>query len=466
MRILSLLLLSMVLVGCKEQDQETLKISFDLPSNPSDTVHLFYQDPLDYTRVENHFVALDSLGQGNIHLDLVYYTFASADVNGKLFNLFTYPGGELIITGNTDDLPNSIKFSGKGANVNDYFVKVSKIYKDNDLWNGKFFNFLDSAEFHKRQRMIQTKIDSVNEDYFGELISSDTIIQILKSENEFKSMWQYFFYELTNQTYLDFDVTTLLNNPSFLKTRSVNYYTALSTYLDSRISRSIWDNTDMSNFDSINYILPQLIFEKIKSLEISAEIEELLFAKLLFSNFASAILTPSGDTVYSIWQKTYPESEYGPTLDSYFHKIETLESGLLAPEVSGITPVGDSIHLSDLKGKVVYIKVWATWCSPCLRSFPELIELQEKLAEFEQLVFLNISVDKKLAKWRDMLADKQIPGVHMNTDSKKLYDDFLITGIPRYILIDQNGFVVDTKAASPSESRIQNEILKLLENGR
>ena len=65
-----------------------------------------------------------------------------------------------------------------------------------------------------------------------------------------------------------------------------------------------------------------------------------------------------------------------------------------------------------------------------------------------------------------MLADKQIPGVHMNTDSKKLYDDFLITGIPRYILIDQNGFVVDANAASPSESRIQNEILKLLENGR
>lgn len=93
-------------------------------------------------------------------------------------------------------------------------------------------------------------------------------------------------------------------------------------------------------------------------------------------------------------------------------------------------------------------------------------KLQDKLADYEKIVFLNISVDKELEKWREMVAGKQIPGVHLNTQSNKLFDDFLITGIPRYILIDQNGFVVDAKASSPSEGRIQNEILKLLKNGR
>ena len=143
-----------------------------------------------------------------------------------------------------------------------------------------------------------------------------------------------------------------------------------------------------------------------------------------------------------------------------------MESGISAPEICGITPEGDSLFLSTLKGKVIYIKVWATWCAPCIKSFPDWNKLQQEFADNDRIVFLSISIDKDIDKWRDMVASRKLSGININTDLKRIRDDYLIPGIPRYILIDQNGFVVDARASSPSEGRINDEILKLVEHGR
>ena len=178
MKPFSLILISVALSGCNIQNQNLFTISFDLPENLNDTVNIYFNTPIDFGHAENHIVVLDSLGHGDIQLDWGIYVFAKVDIKGKIVTVFTYPRGELTITGNTNDLPNSISYSGTGENANNYYTSVTKIYKDNEFWNKQYYVELDSTEFLKRQERIQSQIEELNLEYFDKIIDSDTVIQL------------------------------------------------------------------------------------------------------------------------------------------------------------------------------------------------------------------------------------------------------------------------------------------------
>ena len=140
----------------------------------------------------------------------------------------------------------------------------------------------------------------------------------------------------------------------------------------------------------------------------------------------------------------------------------TLESGIKAPEIFGLTPEGDSLHLSDLRGQLVYIKVWATWCGPCLKSIPDWKLLQQEFEDKDELVFLSISIDSNKEKWSEMLTSRQLPGVHILAEADRMREDFMIPGIPRYMLIDKNGILVEANALRPHEDGIKELLESLL----
>ncbi|PKG52902.1 TlpA family protein disulfide reductase [Olleya sp. 1-3] len=136
---------------------------------------------------------------------------------------------------------------------------------------------------------------------------------------------------------------------------------------------------------------------------------------------------------------------------------------------------GGTVSLSDLKGKYVYVDVWATWCGPCIGEIPALQTL-EKDYEGKNIAFVSISTDDgrgyraaskeesfKLSKeaWRKMIAEKEMSGIQLFAD-KSFSSDFVtgykINSIPRFILIDPNGNIVNADAPRPSYPKI-NEYL-------
>ncbi|TYA71980.1 TlpA family protein disulfide reductase [Seonamhaeicola marinus] len=132
---------------------------------------------------------------------------------------------------------------------------------------------------------------------------------------------------------------------------------------------------------------------------------------------------------------------------------------------------GGTTSLSDLKGKYVYVDVWATWCGPCKREIPFLKEVEHNY-EGKNIEFVSISVDngrgfkgetqeEKFAAskegWRKMIADLEMGGTQLFSD-KAWESDFVqgfeIRGIPRFILIDPNGNVVNANAPRPSSPKL------------
>jgi thiol-disulfide isomerase/thioredoxin len=114
---------------------------------------------------------------------------------------------------------------------------------------------------------------------------------------------------------------------------------------------------------------------------------------------------------------------------------------------------GEERSLSDFRGSYVYVDVWATWCGPCKKEIPDLIKLEKDYYD-KNIVFMSVSVDEENdhQTWLDMIEEKQLGGVQLFAAGwSKIVNDYHIKGIPRFMLFDPQGNILDTKAPRPSD---------------
>jgi len=147
---------------------------------------------------------------------------------------------------------------------------------------------------------------------------------------------------------------------------------------------------------------------------------------------------------------------------------KNVSKGHLSPSFSYKDIDGNTVSLSDFKGKLVYIDVWATWCAPCRREIPFLKKMA-KAYEGKAIEFVSISVDNKSAydKWKKMVKS-QTDNWHQLFADKSWNSDFtrayMINSIPRFILIDKEGKIVSPDATRPSNPVTSKMIDDLLAN--
>ncbi len=146
-------------------------------------------------------------------------------------------------------------------------------------------------------------------------------------------------------------------------------------------------------------------------------------------------------------------------------KIQTVAIGKPAPQFTNYENYdGTTTSLKDLKGKYVYIDVWATWCGPCRGEIPYLQKLEEHF-KGKNIVFVSISIDKQSAheKWKKMIADKKMGGIQLFAGADKSFTAaYRVNSIPRFILIDPNGNVVASRTTRPSQPQTKELLEKLL----
>jgi len=172
------------------------------------------------------------------------------------------------------------------------------------------------------------------------------------------------------------------------------------------------------------------------------------------------------DKIYKGIMANSIDSTFNEELTQKYKILKKIVKGSPSPTFNYENINGGKTSLESLKGKFVYIDVWATWCGPCIAEIPALKKV-EKEYHGKNIEFVSISIDDKkdLEKWKKMVADKELKGVQLFADNDWKSDfikNFAIDGIPRFILIDTEGKIINADAPRPSDAKLK-ELLN--ENG-
>jgi peroxiredoxin len=125
-------------------------------------------------------------------------------------------------------------------------------------------------------------------------------------------------------------------------------------------------------------------------------------------------------------------------------RLEAFMEGGEAPDFSQPTPEGPELSLSDLRGKVVLIDFWASWCGPCRRENPNVVKMYEKY-KGDGFTVLGVSLDTDRARWLKAIEDDGLTWPHISdlqgwkNSVAQLYG---VRSIPHTVLVDQEGKII------------------------
>ena len=160
------------------------------------------------------------------------------------------------------------------------------------------------------------------------------------------------------------------------------------------------------------------------------------------------------------------KEEVKKSAQTVYDKISKLAVGALSPVFTNYENAnGGTTSLSDLKGKLLYIDVWATWCRPCLAEIPALKALQDKFKNNKDIEFVSLSIDDDREAWRKAVKDKDLKGVQLIADKafeSQFIQDYGISQIPTFLIIDKDGKIVSPNAPRPSDPQLAEVLEKLL----
>jgi thiol-disulfide isomerase/thioredoxin len=118
-----------------------------------------------------------------------------------------------------------------------------------------------------------------------------------------------------------------------------------------------------------------------------------------------------------------------------------LEVGNRAPEIVSQDVAGNTVRLSDLRGKVVVLDFWATWCGPCRAMIPHERDMVERL-KGKPFMLVSVSFDKRKQTLLDFLSKERMPWTHWwNGDVGGIVDDWEVDRFPTIYVLDANGVI-------------------------
>lgn len=134
-------------------------------------------------------------------------------------------------------------------------------------------------------------------------------------------------------------------------------------------------------------------------------------------------------------------------------------AGRPTPTVSVSDSTGTVHHLEELKGKVIYIDLWASWCGPCKAEQPHYKSIIDLFANEENIAFVGIAVMDKHRNWMKSLKKDKPAGLQWYDVNGEVVNNYHVSAIPRFILIGKNGELISDDAPKPSD---RDELLILL----
>jgi thiol-disulfide isomerase/thioredoxin len=387
---------------------------------------------------------------------------------GERATIFLSPGDSLSLTLDTEMFDETLAFIGRGADYSNYLCGLYLLNEGMDTKNPWATRYLKPAEEY---RMVVDSMTEVRQQYLQTAASTKTLSEAFVNVQEQSFLYQrasqLYDYELGAKHYgeveevevpedfYSFEGELPLENAALIHNGVYNRYVDI---VISKMASALYDSIPEDDRTDLDF----------SGFKIDC-IDELLSDQDLKNKFLheamQRTLSQYGEQDVSVilekFTKCCSDQKCIDEITSEVDSWKSLWKGNEAPGFAYNDIEGNTVSLSDLKGKVVYVDVWATWCGPCKREIPHLIELEEAMHE-ENVAFVSVSIDEDAEAWRTMVTEDQLGGIQIHAVEaweSDICDNYKINGIPRFILIDQNGVIVSAKAPRPSSGE---EIIGLI----
>ncbi len=216
--------------------------------------------------------------------------------------------------------------------------------------------------------------------------------------------------------------------------------------INSKIYEKAYKEKDKAIMDSLDNVDIAVLNEKRKV--VTAFVKEnpasMRGAMAITENYGYYAEATDVEPVYAMLSRQLKDSEKGKQIKALIDLYSSVAVGEMAPEISQITPEGNSLSLTSLRGKYVLVDFWASWCGPCRRENPKLVKAFENYTGKGFTVF-GVSYDTKKENWikaikADNLHWNQVSDLQGWKNSSS--DQYGIKAIPSNILLDKDGRIV------------------------
>jgi len=369
-------------------------------------------------------------------------------------SMFLKANHSLSISIDAADFDKSLIYSGKGSSDNNYLaakmlnLSVNPVdYKSMySMDEGEFINHINETKandiafidsFEKNNTVLDNELKSIE--------LKEINYKYLLSIQRYPVYYKFYAKkEPKTSDLFDKDLKNIdyINNNDYVNSPSYKSLVLAHFFNQEKLSNNIKTHfSDLLDANAPN-IKKDIVSQGKYYLSASSENNELLY---------NSFIKMSNDSIQTA------------ELTDIHSKLQLIKKGMKSPEFFDYENYkGGTTSLSDLRGKYLYIDVWATWCGPCIREIPASKKM-EKLYHDKNIEFVYISIDVRdrpvynYDKWKEMIEEKSLGGVQLFADNawdSKFTKAFVINSIPRYLLIGPDGNIISGDAPRPSDQKL------------
>jgi peroxiredoxin len=419
-----------------------------------------------WVKVKEEFVPVPLDAKGDFRVELPTITAPlplTVDCVKGLARLYVVPGDQLHMRFDYQDFGRSITYTGRGAAANNYLAQARWRFKTDST--SAVPRPLDQLKPTTTPAEMRRNAD----------VYRQRRLDHLTAYAKGHPLPAGFQRDMEVAIATDWAAALLLYGSS--RYRSVapgmelpaSYYDFMAQVpvkeLTQHYGRSIFDNSQFINL-TIMYgrrLLPSGDFStdptegprlyQLATAELGeGEARDRTLLKLLEGNIRHNL--PGARAFYATFRQHNADSAVARAIRADMARVRPTSAGQPAPAFTLTDNTGKQVSLADLRGKVVYLDFWGTWCAPCMTELTQHSHALKKQFEGRDVAFVYISVNDAEAKWQRVLADKQLGSpnsVHLRSPNDDVPTAYEVQGYPTYWLIDRAGRIVDTQAPRPSE---------------
>lgn len=448
--------ISLICFSCKTAiEKNYVTISGNITNQTSDSLKIYnYSGNTKSIKIRKDGSFLDTLYLPRGYYKLEYDNYGRTEIfltNGYELNLSISPKKDTVIT-----------YKGIGAFENKYLTEkehlediigfVTTQARNRD--EASFLTFYDSVYTAKRNLL-----------HLNEAKMNSSFIAIESMDLKYEKLNQIAFYARLKSYSMPPGSTykASANFPNIYEAPigdlkdenmllSAEYLSFLTEYFAQK-TQEILEETASDNFYETYW---QTVANDVKNPKI--------FEELTYQNGLSWLRKAvQMDSVVKLLKDNFTNPYHLSEIDKTYTMYKKMERGKPAPnfELKGVSD--NLVALKDLRGKLVYIDFWGTFCKPCFKLMPALHEVEEHF-KGKDIHFVGLGMDPTDELWRKRIKEFNMGGIQLRSESRDhpFLQYFNVVGIPRFMLLDKQGNIIDVDARQPNDPKLIEELEALL----